>query len=236
MLPIYFRALSTVVTVVIAVIVSATLGDTGWGKIWAAVLIAVVIAGVEWLLIWAPGHFALARQLLDPRADLIGVWIQVVNPVRQSGISGGSEGTNQFAIFWVDYRSPDSYVVTGFAYTPMGVEYSEFWSEGTPEFGKDGRSMIYRWAGTIMDASIGDADPDRTGIASFDLNRGTGRVEHVGMKLDMRFRLRRVNAEWLKDIGLNQFAPTDLKDPEKRDRFARAYARTLVRAPEAALT
>jgi uncharacterized membrane protein YvlD (DUF360 family) len=52
--PILLRAFSTVVTVVIAVGVSAALGETAPGKIWAAVLIAAVIALVEWLLIWAP--------------------------------------------------------------------------------------------------------------------------------------------------------------------------------------
>jgi hypothetical protein len=221
--PSFSRAFSTVVTVVIAVGVSAALGETAPGKIWAAVLIAAVIALVEWLLIWAPRHSAVARRLLDPRSALVGVWLQEVRRVLEATPGPDGASSNRFAVFWVDYGDGD-YAVRGFAFDPTGVEHSRWWSEGAPEFAKDGRSMTYRWNGTTMKGGSHGEDMDRTGICRLDLRAGTGRVQHVGMRVDIVFDFFQVTQHQLDDMGL-RLGPEDLKTIKDRERFAREYAR-----------
>jgi hypothetical protein len=56
MIPILLRAFSTVFTVVVAVAVTAQLGDTSAGKLVSVAIIAITVGLVEWLLIWAPKH------------------------------------------------------------------------------------------------------------------------------------------------------------------------------------
>jgi hypothetical protein len=119
---------------------------------------------VEWLLIWTPKHFAVARKLLDPRANAIGFWLQNVDRIIR-----GQEG-NRFSILWVEYRSPGGYNLNGFAYNTKGIEHARWWSVGSPEFTDDGRSMSYRWAGTVMENGNDNDDPDRTGFASISLD------------------------------------------------------------------
>ena len=220
MVPILFRAFSTVATVIIAVAVSATIGESATGKVWAAILIAAVIAAVEWLLIWTPKHSAVARKLLDPRAKMVGIWVQNVDRVFH-----GQED-NRFSIFWLDHQDSGDYDINGFAYNPEGVEHARWWSDGIPEFGKDGRSMTYRWKGTVMENGGNDDSPDRTGVASMT-DGGTGRVEHVGMNLDLEVSFERVTTKWLEGIGLGQYKPDDLKKKGIRDTVASAYARSL---------
>jgi hypothetical protein len=225
MVPILFRAFSTVITVAVAVVVAATLGNSSSGKIWAAIIIAIVIAATEWLLIWTPKHFAVARKLLDPRANMVGVWLQDVRRVLHQGNASGRRG-NRFAIFWVDHDSGD-YGVTGFAYTPTGTEHSRWTSvAGSLEFAQDGYSMTYRWKGTITDESD-DNDPERVGFSYVDLHSLTGRVDHVGMNLSLVFDVQQITPEWLIEIGLNQYRPNDLKNGKIRDEVAIRYANSL---------
>lgn len=222
---IFFRAFSTLVTVAIAVTVAAVWGDSPGGKILAAVLIAAVIGIVEWLLIWTPKHSAAARRVLDPRSVVAGVWMQdvvAVFPPRPV-----DEDRNRFAIFWVDYQLPDGYRVSGFAYDQKGLEYARWRSEGSPEFTKDGRSMTYRFSGTITEQSAQADDHERLGFANIDLRAGTGRVDHVAMKVSLRFDVWRVTPRWLQEVGLGQFSPDGLKEATARTQFAAAYARTL---------
>jgi hypothetical protein len=217
MVPILFRAFSTIVTVVIAVVVSATVGDSSFGKVWAAVLIASVIALVEWLLIWAPKHSTVARKLLDRRSNMIGVWLQTVDKV----IHGKAD--NRFSIFWISSDS-DIYKVDGFAYDSRGVEAASWHSVGSPDFAPDFRSMTYRWEGTIEDHESKD-DPGRIGVASFNLDGHTSRVEHVGMRLNLVVRFQPVTTEWLKAKGFDHYQPNDLKTNQTlRDSVALAYA------------
>jgi hypothetical protein len=221
MLQILFRAFSTVVTVVIAVVASATLGTSSLGKVWAAVLIAFVIGLVEWLLIWTPKHFAAARKLLDPRANMVGVWLQDVRRVFHGPAS-------RFSIFWVDYLESGDYGVVGFAYDSTGVESARWWSEGSPEFSRDGRSITFRWAGTIMGTEGDPHDPERTGITNMDLNKGTGRVEHVGINLSMMVNIQPITQLLLDEIGMANCKPRDIKiSSSARDRVALAFARGL---------
>jgi hypothetical protein len=228
MVAVLFRGFSTVVTVVIAVIVSAVWGDSTAGKIWAAVIIAAVIGLVEWMLIWAPKHWAVARRILDPRSVMTGVWIQDVVAVFPHGARSINEEQNRFAVFWVDYQLPDGYMVRGFAYDQHGVEYARWRSEGSPEFTRDGRSMTYRFSGTVtMDKSTRDAEHDRIGFANVDLRAGTGRVDHVAMTVSLRFDVWRVTTPWLKEVGLGQFRPSQLEEAAERKQFAAAFAQTL---------
>jgi hypothetical protein len=222
MVQIIFRAFSTVVTVVIAVVVSATLDNSSFGKVLAAILIAAVIAAVEWLLIWTPKHYAVARKLLDRRTNMIGFWLQNVDRIIR-----GQEG-NQFSIFWVDYQDSRGYFLNGFAYNPSGIEHARWWSVGSPEFTDDGRSMSYRWAGTVMENESNDDDPDRTGVASIKLDGETGRVEHVGMNITLIVSLQRITPGWLNHYGLGQYQPSDLKTKKIRDGVALSYARSLL--------
>ena len=162
MVPIAVRAFSTVVTVLVGVVVSTTTDDSPRSKIVAALVIAAVIAFVEWLLIWAPRHSALARRLLDPRSVMVGTWFQDVARVfhREGDPAGHDE--NRFAIFWVSYALPEGYRVTGFAYDPTGKEFARWNSIGVPEFTADGHSMSYRFSGTLThDADASGADPER---------------------------------------------------------------------------
>jgi len=217
MVPILFRAFSTIVTVVIAVVVSATVGDSSLGKVSAAFFIAAVIALVEWLLIWTPKHSALARKLLDRRANMIGVWLQKVSKV----LSGPAD--NRFSIFWVDSDS-GNYKVSGIAYDSRGEEYASWHSVGNPDFSPDGRSMTYRWEGTIEESESKD-DPDRTGFAAFNIDGQTSRVVHVGLRLSLVVKFQPVTKEWLREKGFDQHQPNELKtNQELRDRVARSYA------------
>jgi hypothetical protein len=220
MVPILFRAFSTIVTVVIAVIVTATVGDSSFGKVWAAVLIAGVIALVEWLLIWAPKHSVVARKLLDRRSDMIGVWLQKVENVIHGKVD------NRFSIFWI-YSDRDIYKVSGFAYDSGGAEGASWHSDGSPDFSDDYRSMTYRWVGTMEDNKSKN-DPDRIGFAGFNLDGKPCRVVHVGMRLNLVVKFQPVTTEWLKGKGFDHYQPNDLKtNPELRDRVALAYARSV---------
>jgi hypothetical protein len=229
--PILFRAFTTLVTVLISVGVAAEMGDSTQGKIWSAVLIAFVIALVEGLLYWAPKHSALIRRLLDPRSAVIGIWIQDVQHVSHPGWSSSEPPTLRFGVFWVEYEPSQGYEVAGFAYHANGEERSRWWSDGPAWFTADGQSMTYRWQGTVM-KGIDPNDPTiRTGIATINIRNNIGKVEHVGMNLSMIINVQRVDDKWLREMGLEQFVGKPLKEHSVRNRFALSFAATL---PEAA--
>lgn len=220
---IYFRAFSTLITAVIAVIVSARLGDTTAGKIWAAVFIAAVIAIAELFLNWIPKHSVAARKLLDARSNMVGVWLQTVKQ--------GSE-YNRFSIFWVEPAAESEYTVSGVAYDSNGHEYA-YWSSlrerdsSAVVISPDGKSMIYIWEGTVIgDQGINDSTK-RTGFANIDLRAHGGQVQHVGMGLDLEVRFQRITQEWLNKEGFKRYSPDDLKaeNEDARNEVARSYAK-----------
>lgn len=234
MVQIIFRAFSTVVTAMIAVLVFATVGETPSGKLWTAVITASVIALVEWLIIWTPKHFAVARKLLDPRASMIGMWLQIVDevlPRKEGGRAAHGPEDIRFSIFWVDYSNPDGgYGVHGFAYDREGNEQARWHSVGIPEFAPDGSSMTYRWEGDIMGNTESADDPARTGIATINVREGkTGKIEHVGMGLNLVVSYKQVAQDLLNQIGFGQYRPDSLKDMDIRNKVASAYAETLAR-------
>ena len=222
---ILLRGFLTVTTVIISVIVSANLGDSAAGKIWTAVFIALFVAFVEWSVIWTPEHVAFARRLLDPRASLLGVWLQVV---RRTGIPLDEE-PNRFAVFWV-HHGVHGYEVKGFAFDRHGQQVARWWSEGSPDFAPDGKAMTYQWKGEIIGVSEAADDVDRTGVTRIRLEDHTGRVDHVGLKRILFFDLDRISPDLLAQLGLDDVAPEDLKVASTRDRFAVAYAKRFIGA------
>jgi hypothetical protein len=225
MVDILRRAFLTVTTVVISIIVSANLGDSAAGKIWTAVFIALFVALVEWFVIWAPEHVAFARRLLDPRASLLGVWLQVV---KSTGIPLGEE-PNRFAVFWV-HHGPHGYEVKGFAFDGHGQQVARWWSEGSPDFAPDGKAMTYQWKGEVIGVPEVANDVDRTGVTRIRLENHTGRVDHVGLKRILFFDFDRISPDTLAQLGLEDVAPEGLKVASTRDRFAVAYAKRLIGA------
>ena len=183
----------------------------------------------EAFLIWAPKRSASARRLLDPRAVFSGVWIQQV--VHIYGDEGAPMKPNRFAVFSIAYRkSDDSYAVKGNAYDGNADEHARWWSVDVVHFAKDGRAMTYLWEGTITNKSLREGDPERTGFARLDLasdDGGSGRVEHVSLKVNLEFNMIRVTRAWLAKQKLDAFEPDKLRDPTTRDQFATAYAKTL---------
>jgi len=230
MLAILVRAFSTVIAVVVAVAVTANLGDSGGGKVLSAVIIAAVIAALEWLMVWTPKHSARARHLLDPRSVMAGVWVQ--NVVRVRGKDGLVEGPNRFAIYSIDYTDSDGYSVSGRAYDERGAEYARYWSVGAAMFTRSGREMTYVFQGTITERrSLTEYDRDQTGLTKLSLasddNSGTGRVEHVAEDRSIDFDFFRVTSEWLTERGLGQYKPSRLRDVGIRNQFAIEFSRTL---------
>jgi len=225
MLNIIGRAVSAVFAVVVAVFVSILYGESITGKLLTVLITAGVVALFEVLKIWLPRHSARGRQLLDPRSQFTGVWLQ--EGVMQYGSEGVNiEAPNRFAIFMVGYqKETDNYEVDGAAYTADGVEHARWESTDVANFAKDGRAMTYEWTGTITNTDLDPKDPRRTGFCRLKLlndDSGRGRVDHVAVNAVLLFNLSRVTTKWLVARDLPQFKLEDLKDPGQRNRLAKA--------------
>ena len=225
MLNIFGRAVSAVFAVVVAVLVSTLYGESITGKLLTVLITAGVVALFEVLKIWLPRHSARGRQLLDPRSQFTGVWLQ--EGVKQYGSDGVNiEAPNRFAIFVVGYqKETDNYEVDGAAYTAEGDEHARWESTDVANFAKDGRAMSYEFTGTITNADLGPEDPRRTGfcrVKLLDGDSGRGRVDHVAVNAVLLFNLSRVTTKWLVAHNLLQFKLDNLKDPVQRNRLAKA--------------
>jgi hypothetical protein len=228
MVSIVIRALSTVVTVLVAVAVAAQWGESPAGKILAAVVIAVVIAVIEGGLLWAPRHSVRVQQLLDPRSIMLGVWVQ-----RNLELTAGDKSLatvgNSFSVYTVEFDPPNEYKIDGRAYDSTGREVARWWSDGSPLFGSNGREMTYIFDGTLNEFPGSAGDPDRTGVVKVwlgpDGNTGRGRVDHVAERRRFDFDLYRVTEQWLAKQNLNTVVsrPGDLRNLDERRRFAAAY-------------
>ena len=229
-----FRAINAVFAVVVAIVVSMRLGESNVGKLVTVVITAGVVVLFEWFMVWSPKHLPTARRLLDARAVFAGVWLQ--QDVHAFGDSTGSTThvemiPNRFAVFSLEYdRSSDTYNVDGSAYDGRGEEHARWNSVDVVHFAKDGRSMTYMWEGTITSETLALDDPRRTGFARLTLasdDAGRGRVEHVALRVNLEFNLRRVTPAWLADQKLDAFTPDRLHEPDIRDKFALALAKSL---------
>ncbi len=216
------RAFSTFIAVVIAVAVSASLGDTANGKLVAAALIAFTIAVIEWSLIWLPDHSAYVRQKLDPRAQHGGMWLQDVTETLDASGNQVDDSANRFAIYWIDFVGGD-YRVVGFAYGTDGRRWASWESVDSPTFRAD-KKMIYRFKGTIAGEVDPGARPERRGVTELDLESGRGQVDHVGVGRIIRFDIRQIDQAFLDGHDCGDLSPEDLKRHEPRHRVAEAIA------------
>lgn len=197
----YTREVLRVSSVVAAVTVTALLGDTTASKMIAAVLASAAALGVESLLLWAPRRSELARRWLDPHAVWLGTWVQVVKHVRQDG--GSPTGVrNALGLFRVVYdQDQQAYVVRGLAFDAEGRRHSEWRS--AREFGvvisKSGFKMSYDWQGRLL---LGDSRSGLTYLVLDDVDSGSGRVDHVAMRIEFEFDVYRLTAAWLAKQGV----------------------------------
>ena len=228
MTQIVFRAFVTVLTVTVGLVAASLWGETGRGKLLTAVVIAAVVALVEWLMIWAPRHWAAARRLLDRRSVMIGVWVQEVYRI---GGTSSEPGGNRLAVYTVDYDPADGYGVRGRAFDADGREVARYWSVGTAGFSHDGREMTYVFEGLATGHERRPEQPmERSGLVKLTLatdDSGTGRVEHVAENRSLDFDVFRVTPQWLAQHDLDQFNPAALRDIGQQRAFARAYAERL---------
>ena len=219
MVPILFRAVTTVLSAVVGVAVVQSFGETPAAKVAGAVLFAGLVAAMEWAMAWAPRHSARARHLLDPRSVMSGSWWQRV--VHAEG-DDPVQAANMFGLYVVEYRPSEGYVVNGTAYDRDGTPVARWGSIDATTFSRDGTSMFYMFDGTVLN----DPTPRRSGITNIRLNSpvaGTGRVEHVSLNRSFDFDCHRTTEEWLREHGVS-LRERDLGDPERRDQVARRLA------------
>jgi hypothetical protein len=138
-----------VLTVVIAILVSSSVGASPLAKILATVISAVVLVAIEWFVRWSPSRLQWARTLFDVRAMWTGIWVQSIT-LAWTTTGRLSEARNSFSVFRIGYD--DGYYLNGRAYDSDGQDVAEWHSDGDPTFTKDGRSMSYVWRGNALDS------------------------------------------------------------------------------------
>jgi len=227
MTAIFIRTAATFFTVLIAVGISTTFGESGWSKVLAAALVGVFLFAVEWALDWTPKHSAVVRKLLDPRAIMVGVWIQsVVKAVPEK--SKGTQGLNSFALYWVEYRG-DAYRVVGYAFDVHGIQQARWESMNEPSFTRDGTVMSYRWRGEVIGGPTDLEEIERTGVTTIEIfedgRSGKGRLDNVGEKRILLFDIEPATKHVLSTYGFHEWAPSDLMKAACRLEFAQAYAK-----------
>ena len=198
------RAIGSVLTVIVAVQVTSSAGDSDSAKIVAAIISAAVIAAVEWFVWWSPKRLEWARERLDPRAVWLGAWVQTVTLAYSSSEGVMEEETNAYSVFVVTYDVQRKiYVLAGDAYDRNGVEVAE-WSSSVemfPTFSQDGRSVSYAWRGTMLVA--GERNPLKEGLATLRLtdgksDEGSGSIQHVSLDRTFLVDVERVTPTYLK--------------------------------------
>ena len=195
-------------------------GDALGGAVAGLVMLAVELA-----LTQGPRHSAWLRRWLDPRAAFEGVWLQ--------DVAGGTE--NALGIFSMDYLpETDSYELTGHAYSRTGERWAK-WKATHMFIDRHALQATYRWEGDVL-APVPASESDKSGLTTLTLRRppalslpmsGDGEVFHVGEARRIKFRLRRVTRQLLRDAGLaftERELRLDARDEEQQ--LARAFLRT----------
>ena len=222
------RGVGSVLTVIVAILVTTRVGEAATAKILAAVISAAVLISLEWFVRWSPMHIQWARHRLDERSVWTGVWVQTV--VEAWSTEGReTNNRNSFSVFRVVYGGPEAgYTLVGRAYDSGGTEVAEYESTEGATFSKDGKRLSYIWRGKTWE---GDGiDPLRTGLATMQLrpgekDNGTGEVQHVGSNRQLDVEFERVTAAFLRRTGLDgTFDVASLQADEERRRFAEALA------------
>ena len=153
-------AIGSVLTVVVAVLVTTNVGETPSAKVLTATLSAVALIALQGFILLSPRHLAWARRRLDPRAVWTGVWVQdVLLPWSRKGVV--ADYPNRFSVFRVVYD--DGYWLIGSAYYASGALLANWDPKKAATFSKNGREMSYEWGGIALDGT--EIDPDRTGLA-----------------------------------------------------------------------
>ena len=219
------RGIGSVLTVLVAILVTTNVGGTATGKVLAATISAAVLIGLEWFVRWSPQHLQWARRHLDERATWIGIWVQRITDTRST--SGRVEDSrNDFSVFRITYQ--DGYHLFGRAFDHDGNLVALWRSTEDATFSKDGRRMSYVWQGSTTE--LGEFDPQRTGLATMMLNpgeadNGTGQVQHVDINRRLDFELERVTEHYLRNKRLDESFPLAALDGDdaRRD-FGKALA------------
>jgi hypothetical protein len=221
------RGIGSVLTVVVAILVTTRAGETATAKILTAAISATVLVTLEWVVRWSPMHLQWARRHLDERSVWTGVWVQTVNEA-WSATGKEKENHNSFSVFRVLYGPDTGYSLVGRAYDNDGNEVAEWESTEGATFSRDGRRLSYTWQGKVWD--VDGIDPERTGLATNKLrpgekDNGTGEVQHVGINRQLYVELERVTAAFLRSTGLyDLFSLPALNGDAERRRFAKALA------------
>ena len=182
-----------------------------------AAVAGLIVLAVELCLTQGPKYSSWLRRLLDPRAAFEGIWLQRVH--------GGDK--NRVAVFSFNYvREDDSFDVTGMAYSRDGNPLAK-WHSTHMFIDQQHLKATYRWEGDVL-GDVPAAETDKSGLTRLDLRKpapfstpmsGDGEVFHVGEARRIKFRLRRVTNQYLKELGL-PFTVRDLwangRDEESR--------------------
>lgn len=225
MVEIVVRAIQSAVAIAVGIGTAMVLGDGNTGRLVAVPVGAVFAVLIEYGLRIAPRRSRRARRLLDPSSVFEGVWIQNVKKVVTDGQHAES---NRFAVFTVTFSG--EYKIEGRAYDERGLEFARWHSLLPVNFARDGRSMTYLWEGDVIGVAADAGDTgDRKGFCLLSLsssgNGGTGRVDHVSMKVTLHFDLQRVTPDVLAGSPITD--PASLADPAMRDQFAVVFAKRL---------
>lgn len=186
----------------------------------AAGLLVLVI---EVALTEGPRHSAWLRRWLDSRAAFEGAWLQDVFE---------GQADNAIAIFRFDYRSEgDTFVVLGHAYSAAGEPWAK-WTSTHMFIDKSRLTATYRWEGELLDRRP-TPEAEKAGLTNLELRNpplfslpmtGEGRVMHVGEGTRVKFRLRRVTTDVLRELGLKfGLRQLQLNEHDEEAQLARAF-------------
>lgn len=226
MLTIVVRAIQSALAVIAAIATTSWLGEGNLAKLAAIPVASGAAILIEYLLVLAPKRSARIRRRLDPRSAFEGSWIQ---QVRQVATADPYARSNAFAVFTVTYTD-GHYEIEGTAYDPQGREHSRWNSTDQVHFSPNGRALTYLWEGTLSAGGEDIGELERSGFCTLRLvsdNSGTGRVDHVSMKVTLVFNIARVTAE-IAERWKEGADPASLEDLAERDSFARDYAQRLL--------
>src|SRR5262249_18054696 len=147
-----------------------------------------------------PKRNAYLRSWVDRRAVFEGVWTQDVIQ---------SQEGNDLAIFWIRYLpEADTFDVHGDAYSRNGRAFAR-WRSTQVFFDRQGLVITYLWQGDQLDKPT--PAEEKSGYTRLELDAsgtlsqptsGYGKVIHLGEKLGVPFKTRRVTDAMLSELGL----------------------------------
>jgi len=194
-----------------------------WGRVVAGSAAGLTVIAIELCVSLGPRYSRVLRRWLDPRSAFEGIWLQ---DIRQ-----GQPG-NDLAIFLFTYiPAKDTFAVHGHCYSANGQQWAN-WESTRLFFDDPGRKVTYLWKGALLGGRP-TPDAEKAGLTELTLRvsgamslpiHGEGRVSHVLEATTVKFELRRVTREMLKDLGL-PFSIRSLRDDahDEEQQLARSY-------------